>query len=235
MGKAFIGLSKQPLMPNKNGIGYQGVLLQDESRQFIQCSSCGGWAKKLTGAHILNCSKGKIKSTKHYKEKFGLLKSTGLVSDETSLKLTQAILKNKDSKGLKKIMKMARRVRYLGKVKVSYVREMQNRHGTCPEQLKFRLKDFILRNRELPAAQNKGKNLYKVLWRRFGSLGAAMKFYKLPSFEKIGTTYIYKFPKGEILKFNINKFDQREELFEKMILESELFTEADREFYLQSQ
>ncbi len=232
MGKAFIGLSKKPLMPNKNGIGFQGVLLQDESRQFVQCSSCGDWMKRIGNSHLKKCSKGKIKSTKDYKKAFGLYSSPGLVSDETSLKLTKAVLKIKDE-NRKNFFTASSKVRFIPK-RGDYkdIRQHQNKLGTCPEQLKFRLKEFILRNRELPAAQNRGKNLYKILWRRFGSLGGAMKYYNLPSFERIGTTYIYKFPKGQIFKFNINQFDQREELFEKMVMECEIFTNTDRDFYL---
>lgn len=54
-GKAFIGINKEPLMPNKTGVGYQGVLLQDDSRQFIQCSSCGSWMKRITSNHVNFC------------------------------------------------------------------------------------------------------------------------------------------------------------------------------------
>ena len=234
-GRAYIGLAKAPLMPNENGIGFQGVLLQDENRELVECSNCGNWQKIITAAHLEKCAKGIIKDTKEYKEKFGLYEGKGLVSDETSLRLTKACLKNKEKNGFEKFASMANKVRFIPE-KGFYTKKRahQNRFGNCPEQLKFRLKEFILRNRELPAGGNQGENLYKILWRKFGSLGKAMKHYGLPYFERIGTTYIYQFPKGDVMKFNINKFDQRELLFEKIITECEIFTEADRTFYLRS-
>jgi len=235
MGKAFIGLSKTPLMPNEGKHGFQGVLLQDESRQFIQCSNCGEWMKRIGNTHVLKCSKGKIKTTAAYKKEFGLYKSTGLVSDETSLKLTAAVLKNKDKKGFEIIKAMANEVRpRVTKGQLTSTREHQNRTGSCPEQLKYRLKQFILRNRELPNSSNKGRALYKSLSRKFESLGKAMEYYGLPGMERWGTTYLYSFPKGDVVKFNINKSDQREQLFEKMIMECDLFDTEDRDFYLQS-
>lgn len=37
-GKAYIGIAKEPLMPNKSGYGFEGVLLESSNRKFVQCS-----------------------------------------------------------------------------------------------------------------------------------------------------------------------------------------------------
>ena len=93
-GKAYIGAAKRPLMVNKTGFGFQGVILQDEDRKIVQCSGCGKWVRLLTTSHTMKCSKMSIGE---YKKKFGLNDSTGVVSDETSLELTKNALLNKSS------------------------------------------------------------------------------------------------------------------------------------------
>lgn len=221
-GKVYTGVAKEPLMENKSGHGYQGVLLQDETRQFVQCSNCGEWFKKISVKHLEKCSNGEIESVNDYKERFGLLKTTGLVSDETSLRLTENALKNKVSIGRRAGTRRGRNGGLMQKGKYS-TREYENKFGTCPKQLKARLKEFILQNRELPNSHNKGGALAKALWKKFGGVAKAMKHYKLPTMERYGTTYLWKFPNGNVYKYNINKFNDREEVFQKMIEQCDFF------------
>jgi hypothetical protein len=206
-GKAYIGINKKPLMPNKDGFGFQGVLLQDENRCLIQCNSCGEWFKRLTSKHTQNCSGLTIRD---YKRKYGLNLTQGLVSDDMSLIYTKCCLKNKQ-----KIKPMSKN--FLDKIRkksrVNRTRQMENKHGTCPEQLKQRTIEFVKCNREFPSSSNRGRALYKAIVRRFGSLGKGLKFFGFPHFKRIGTNYIYTFPDYTVFKFNINKFDQREELY----------------------
>ena len=203
-GKAYIGINKKPLMDNKGGYGYQGVLLQDENRVLVQCSSCGKWMKKISSAHTKRCMGA---TTLEYKKKFGLNKSTGLVSDETSLKLTQAALKNKKTHG--NLGNFNREP----KIGHKATRQYENRYGTCPEQLKARLHEFVRCNRELPSQRNRGGSLYRALTRRYGSWGHALIENGMPYFKRTGTNMVYSFPDGHVYHFNINQMHDREELF----------------------
>ena len=212
-GKAYIGINKKPFMPNPTGIGYQGVLIQDDSRQFVQCSSCGQWMKKITNSHLSFCSKGKITTTLEYKKQFGLNLEQGLVSDETSKYLGEAALKNKESITRKFVTKYQGKI-YTGGNSNKRSRQFENRHGTCPAQIKERLKEFILVNQEFPSQHNRGRSLYKILIRRFGSFGEGLRFYGLPHFKRQGTRYKYTFADQTVFGFNINKIDQRKELMD---------------------
>jgi len=223
-GKAYIGTAKRPLMPIKDGHGFEGVLLQDARREFIQCASCGVWRKIITQRHLQACSQGMLQTTSDYKHKYGLYMKQGLVSDVTSLKLTQACLKNKSKKNW---FTSATPIPIPQKGYIRSKRQHQNIYGTCPEQLKARTKEFIVANREFPRSSNRGGALYKAIYRQFGSINGALKEYGLPTFVKIGTSYTYTFPNGKQISYNINRFNQREAFFEKMIEECEFFNEEN--------
>lgn len=76
-GKAFIGFAKEPLMQNENGIGYQGVKIQTDNRELIQCYECGMWLSRINSRHLKRCSN--LVNTKQYKEKYGLNYKTALI------------------------------------------------------------------------------------------------------------------------------------------------------------
>lgn len=210
-GKAYIGINKTPLMQNDNKIGYKGVLLQDDQRRLVQCSACGKWMKKITDLHLKKCSG---MTTVIYKEEFGFSSRKGLVSDETSIKTGKAALKNKafSKKNIKKIQGIVRT-----KKTNSYSIEQANRYGNCPLQLKQRLYDFIICNRELPNCGNRGTALYKAIIKRYGRFGKALKEFNLPTFKRIGTNYIFTFSDWTIKKYNINKPAERELLFDTLV------------------
>lgn len=207
-GKAYIGIAKAPLMPNENGIGYQGVLLQDETRQFVQCSGCGKWAKSITSVHTKKCTG---LSVKEFRAKFGLNLTQGLISDSTSARLTENALKNKESVGR---FEGCRGKRGGGRKRT---RQQENEHGTCPEQVKDRLYRFIVENHELPRNDNRGRAIYKVIWNRHHAFGRALGHYGLPTLERIGTRYKYTFPDHTVYSYNINQMYDREALYEMMI------------------
>lgn len=208
-GKAYIGINKSPFMPAaENGYGYQGLLIQDENRKLVQCHGCGKWHRIITNSHTKSCLGITVQD---YKKKYGLFAEKGLVSDETSLKLTKAALKNKQL--IKDKQFIAKSVSVPNKTGHKHPMEFFNRHGTCPLQLKERLYDFIRTNRELPAQGNKGSKIYKALKRRYGSWGHALQSHGLPYFKRTGTTYLYVFADGTKYKFNINQHYNREELY----------------------
>jgi hypothetical protein len=211
-GKAYVGINKSPFMPAAdNGHGYQGVLIQDENRTFVQCHGCGKWMQKIVNKHTLSCS---CLTIDQYKEKYGINRETGLVSDETSLHLTQNALKNKID--YEKVI--GARTQEKKERKKKHSMEYFNRFGTCPEQLKTRLYEFIRCNRELPSQGNKGRAIYKALVARYGSFGHALSAHGLPWMKRQGTNMRFAFADGTVYKYNINQFHDREELF-KMMLE----------------
>ena len=212
-GKAYVGINKTPFMPAaEDGHGFQGVLLQDENRELVQCHACGKWMQKIANKHLASCSGISVAA---YKEKYGIGSDTGLVSDETSLRLTKAALKNKESIQEKFAKSYAGRGKH-GRTK-PHAMEFFNRHGTCPLQLKTRLYEFIRCNRELPGQGNRGRPIYKALRRRYGSFSHALTAHGLPYMKRQGTTMRFAFADGTTYKYNINQFHDREELYQLMM------------------
>src|SRR4051794_35493766 len=75
-GRAYVGINKTPFMPAAdNGHGFQGVLAQDEDREFVQCHACGEWKRLIGNKHLESCSGMTVRQ---YKEKYGLNKDQGL-------------------------------------------------------------------------------------------------------------------------------------------------------------
>ena len=152
--------------------------------------------------------------------------STGLVSDETSLRLTKACLKNKVSldnfsEGVTKGNIQGKRGRHN-----NHSLEFMNKFGTCPLQLKTRLYEFIRCNRELPAQGNKGRSIYKALRRRFGSYSHALTAHGLPFMKRVGTTIRFAFSDGTTYKYNLNQFYDREELYNLMMQKCPVLSES---------
>jgi ROS/MUCR transcriptional regulator protein len=223
-GKAYIGINKRPLMKVKDGYGFQGVLTQDDERRFVQCHICGKWAKVITHKHVFNRHG---LTMDEYKEKFGLFRSKGLVSDETSANLTANVLKAKDYITMHKRFKgICGRKKSEGSKKLAY----RNRFGTCPAQLRARLYEFINTNKELPGRSNKGKQLYQLLARRYGGFGIALSKFGLPNFKRQGTNYVYTFPDYTVYKYNLNIPHDRNKLYNMMVEKCpELTTQINNE------
>lgn len=207
-GKAYIGLAKEPLMPNKTGFGFQGIVTQDEDRKLVQCNNCGKWAKIIGSIHLQKCAG---QTVAEYKKKYGLNASTGLVSDETSMMLTKNALLNKATSTRWDRTSKPRYDKGLNKTV-----EYENKYGTCPLQLKTRLYEFIRNNKELPGPHNRGQSIYKALRRRYRDFAEALEVNGLPSFIRQGTNMLYTFPDKTTHAFNINKMHDREALYQKI-------------------
>lgn len=206
-GKAFIGLAKTPLMPNDNGIGYKGVLIQSENRALVQCSECGNWYKQLTDTHL----KQHDMDTNAYREKFGLNLDTGLVSDDRAIDLADSIDRNVNKVGKrvpferirKKIEAGNRRVTKSGKrTKIKNTMQQYNRWGTCPEQLRAAVVEYVHRMHRLPTAYSANRGGFgkeTTLRSRFGSLNNAFKEYGLPIRHRHRGDTEYTFPDGTVV------------------------------------
>lgn len=221
-GKAYVGINKSPFMPAKdNGHGYQGVVLQDDNRELVQCHSCGEWFAHINARHIAKCSGMTVDA---YKHKYGINKTTGLISDSRSLALTKNALKGvaknlelmKDPLYFNRIIEAGRRGRRI-QPHAPHKTEFENKYGTCPLQLKTRLYEFIRCNRELPSQNNRGRPIYKALRRRYGEFGHALSAHGLPWMKRKGTNMRFTFNDGTVYEYNINQFYDREALFKIMM------------------
>lgn len=225
-GKAYVGINKSPFMPAKDGgHGYQGVLMQDENRLIVQCHACGQWMKRNSDSHLKKCSGLTVKQ---YKAKYGLNDDHGLVSDETSLRLTKAALKNKDNAAkLLRVDKKCASVMGRGGRTKGHSMEFFNKYGTCPLQLKTRLYEFIRCNRELPSQGNRGRPIYKALRRRYGSFSHALTAHGLPFMKRKGTNMYFGFSDGTHYTYNINQMHDREALYKMMMEKCSVLTDPN--------
>lgn len=206
-GSAYIGLAKEPLIENKGGFGYKGVLLQTDNRQFVQCHICGKWMKSITAKHLAKHDTNHEK----YTETFSLNKSNKLVSDATSYKLEKNARKRKGTTYL--IANLASISQEASKKGVKkwkerkHSEEYHNQFGTCQKQLGYRLLEYVRKYKDLPSRSIKGEGgkLSKALYRRYGSLNNGFKAYGFPARHRIGTNVELISLDKERISFNYNK------------------------------
>lgn len=208
-GKAYVGVNKEPFMPAAdNGHGFQGVLIQNDDRDLIQCHTCGVWMSFINGNHLISCSG---MTSYQYKEKYGFNIKFGLVSDELALQLTKNVMRTNRTRSRVVIPKSTDR-RRRSRSSVQY----QNSVGTCPLQIKERTYDFIRCNHQLPTQSNRGRQLARVLRQRFGSEGHGFQSLGLP-WRKSKHSKDFIFPDCSVEKYNIQKFEDRERFYNDMI------------------
>jgi len=181
-GKAYIGFAKEPLMKHDQGFGYQGVLLQSENRAVLQCAACGVWVKKITSTHL----KKHALTIPEYKLKYGLNKNTGLISDVESNFAAAQMVDNVNKAGKRvpeeKLYELREKAKKIKKYPAQ-TREQQNVKGTCPEQLKDALIQFIHRFHRIPSSTSgrAGFSKLSTYKHRFGSINKALAHYGLPT------------------------------------------------------
>ncbi|MCP3684685.1 MAG: MucR family transcriptional regulator [bacterium] len=194
-GKAYIGLAKEPLMKTESGIGFQGVKLQSENRELIQCNECGKWCKILTVKHLKEHGMTLVE----YKKKYGFNKRTALCSDEQSrirsARIIDTIHGIPNTPPQRELMKLRE-----GKQKKTSSIEEQNNLGTCPLQLKTAFINHINRFRKIPTglSHHDGYVQLPTVIRRFGSLNNALKEWGLPTKHKMGANIEFAFPDGTV-------------------------------------
>lgn len=209
-GRVYIGVAKRPLQPAKaDGYGFQGVLLQTDNREFIQCHVCGKWMKKISGQHLESHGLDKRK----YQNKFGLYKGNSLVCDATSYRCEIAGMKRVEKHPEANIKTLAKG--RIGAAKKNKIRshkiadriEHQNRYAICERQLGFRLIEYIRQFHQLPSRSSKsdGRKIAKALFRRYGSLNDGYKHYGLPAQYRDGTNVELVAPDNKQMFFNYNK------------------------------
>jgi hypothetical protein len=209
-GHAYIGFAKTPLMKSVSGIGFQGVKLQTPNRDRIQCHECGKWQRALNSKHL----KTHELTTGEYKEKYGFNKNTGLVSDKHSIHLRDRAINNKNLTD--SLKKKPEDLRKWNKDRGfnSHSMERMNGYGTCPEQLRARLINFINRFKRLPLGSERNIGYFSYC-DRFGSMNNALKEYGLPTRVRRGRVTEYVFPDGSFL---VKRDNQSYDLLYSMML-----------------
>lgn len=205
-GKAYIADAKRPLIKNET-FGYRGVLLHDDSREFIQCYECGHWYRGLS--QHLRLFHGIAKA--EYQEKYGFNKTTTLISDGLKEKLSRNAIEGKWKNPPEKARSHKKsNSRPGGQVQST---EYQNKFGTCPLQLEEKLRTFIHRYKHLPNKRNTG-GCYHALKARFGHRNMYIR-YGLP-FPGMGG-WTFTFPDGTVFKRERGRWEDRDELYTLMV------------------
>lgn len=138
-----------PFMKYSGGFGYYGVLLEEESTGKLQCHLCGNTALNLA-KHIFH--KHKDITPKKYKIETGLNLTTPLMAESTRKLIKNNFLDLTPQKRDKIIARLRNFNKRLHSEKTKKQRknkaslEMNNKYGTCPEQVKNR---FLQKYEEL--------------------------------------------------------------------------------------
>lgn len=151
-GSEFLTLKnyKEPLkpIPRSEGFGWFGTIAGTIDGSGIQCHLCGKVVTSLPG-HLFHHKM----STSAYRKKYGLSKSSALVSENERMKLKQRFLEY--IKGLtpeqkeewkRKMIENGKRGKKMieeGKVDMSHPisLETKNKRGTCPDQLLDKIRE----------------------------------------------------------------------------------------------
>ena len=214
-GGAYIGFAKRPLMESDNGVGFKGVLLQSENRELVLCNECGEWLKVLSASHL----KRHGMPQREYKDKHGLNRGTALISDVYSNWCAENVTKYLMDRQQINTVERMNTIRKL-RTKTEQSIENQNLNGTCVEQIKDQLRTYVLRHKMLPVYKTcagRGKYLWDLLYKRFGSVNDGFAYYGLPYRQVGGAGTHYIFPDKTKYLINIRKgIGSHEELFSIM-------------------
>jgi hypothetical protein len=171
-----------PFMRYTKGFGYMGVLLESEENGKLQCHMCGEAANNLS-KHIYH--KHKDMTPKEYRIQTGLNLGTPLMSETTRKLLKDNFLNLNDDKRQEIIERLRGLNRKLHKgfkkqrTAVASI-EMNNRYGTCPEQVRQQFWDIYKSLDRLPNWKELSGKLRYIIETRFGSYQEAVIVWGVP-------------------------------------------------------
>lgn len=175
---------KEPFMRYDKGSGFLGVLLFDGKTDKVQCHLCGLWFTAL-GNHL---HKEHNMTASAYKEEVGLNQTTALIGENLREKLIANGLEQRMKnlvKGHKWTKESREKVRATIK-KNSF--EMQNLHGTCPEQILSRITKKYNELGRTPTTDELGRSGFmKTIRKVYGSTEEAFRLAGVP-YRKPGLT-----------------------------------------------
>lgn len=171
-----------PFMKYENGFGYYGVLLEEESTGKLQCHICGKTALNIA-KHLHH--KHKNISPKDYKIETGLNLTTPLVSESTRKKIKNNFLnltKKKQKEVIERLKNLNKQLHSNPKKqrenKASI--QMNNKYGTCPEQVKHQFWEIYNKLGRLPTTEELTGKLRYIIEDRFGSYEEAVVVWGIP-------------------------------------------------------
>lgn len=217
-GKVYVGAAKEPLMPDKHG--FKGVVVQDEARMLVLCAECGRWLSQIQAGHLKACSGLTVEE---YKKEHGLGVQTRLTADDTRNLNAIASAKNRPKSYAKNLSKRDLKKATEAAKAYKNTLEYQNSKGTCPEQIRSRLKEFILTKQRLPNMKNGGSALIGLLKRRHGSIRDGLLYYGLPTRKSLGSTIEYTFGDGSTFFHDTHSPGSGDTFFNLMLEKSNLF------------
>ncbi len=182
---------KEPLRKVEEGYGYMGVLAGNKEGTHVQCHICGYMFSYLPGhigKHDLNAS--------GYKDKFGLMQKTALVSEQFRKQLIANYQQRNDKakNGLRSIFDAINNARRGGdkkmppKIRTRYSLERRNIEGVCPDQLLEKIKDLAEDLGRVPSNKE-----FRAAYTRFGTalivtFGTWNRAVKMAGFVPVGET-----------------------------------------------
>jgi hypothetical protein len=166
-----------PFTKVSNGHGYIGVLLEEENSGKLQCHVCGECALNLA-KHLYH--KHKELNPTSYREKFGINKTTPLMSPQTLKKIKNNFLDLTEEKQKEIIARLKNNLTRLHKEGNYKKREakgtsqMQNSFGTCPEQAKERFWKLYKELGRIPKNNELTGTLKHIVYSRFKNYKEAL-------------------------------------------------------------
>lgn len=180
---------KEPLIPlGKEYFGFGGVVLEDKVTGQIQCNICGRWFRHV-GNH-LQSHKDVIKGThtgpqalaKKYKDMFGILRGTPIISNEMREHLVKRAMTfpwERMQKQGKKLAAMAKERGLVPRVSNKGALEKKNQEGLCYMQLLDTITKLAIKLGRTPRAEElvgiHGQNIRQTIVHTFGSVADAFK------------------------------------------------------------
>lgn len=165
-----------PFMKYEKGFGYYGVLLEKEETGELQCHLCGHTCLNIA-QHLRH--KHQNITAKDYRIETGLSLTTPLMSESTRKKIKNNFLNLTEKKQAQIIKRLQRLNKELHKnykkqrtSKASL--EVNNKYGTCPEQVKSQFISIYNQLGRIPNRNELSHKLRYIIEDRFGSYEEAV-------------------------------------------------------------
>ena len=166
-----------PFMKYEKGFGYYGVLLEEQETGKLQCHLCGSLALNIA-KHLFH--KHNDVSPRQYKVETGLNLTTPLMSEKTRKRIRNNFLDLTEGKKQEMIDRLRGFNKELHEKKTKKQREavasiqMNNRYGTCPEQVKSQFFEVYKKLGRIPRTSELSGRLRYIIETRFGSYEEAV-------------------------------------------------------------
>lgn len=132
---------KEPFRKVDSGYGYYGILSESKDGKYVQCHVCGEWFSALQNHHLKTHG---FNSAADYKDRYRLSRKTSLVSRKRRVAMAKAYIATAKKHGWNATtFKESAREKSIehNKGRKVLTLEMQNKRGTCRDQLIEKIKE----------------------------------------------------------------------------------------------